>query len=64
MMGSQSFLFLDPMRASLGPPEGLCFWPFSQVFSKDSNLPDAALGDSDCVELCGAVEQAGAVPQL
>eukprot|EP00438_Fugacium_kawagutii_P030398 Skav230841 [mRNA] locus=scaffold3471:104556:112242:+ [translate_table: standard] len=29
-----------------------------EVFSKDSNLPDAALGDSDCVELCGAVEQA------
>ena len=28
-----------------------------QVFSKDSNLPDAALGDSDCVELCAAVEQ-------
>lgn len=30
---------------------------FMQVFSKDSNLPDAALGDSDCVELCAAVEQ-------
>ena len=29
-----------------------------KVFSKDSNLPDAALGDSDCVELCAAVEQA------
>ena len=29
-----------------------------QVFARDSNLPDPALGDSDCVELCGAVEQA------
>ena len=30
-----------------------------KVFAKDSNLPDAALGDSDCVELCGSVEQVG-----
>lgn len=29
-----------------------------KVFAKDSNLPDPALGDSDSVELCGAVEQA------
>ncbi|CAK9076176.1 unnamed protein product [Durusdinium trenchii] len=29
-----------------------------KVLPKDSSMPDAALGDSDCVELCGAVDQA------